>query len=252
MFLKNGEYHWMKCWVFQAKYLEAGSLDWMWVLSISIRSSISSWSHISSPLRGALQGPTGGQGRVRILYAVQGHLVRPYLPEKGMGLLLLFSCSFMSDCNPVDCSTPGFPVPHHLLESAQVHVHCIGDAVQPSYPLTPSSPSAVSLSQHQGLFQTVICLHQMTKILELQLQHQSFRWNTQSWSPLRLTGLISLLSKGLLWVFSSTTVWRHQFFGVLPSLQSSTHTVCDHWEDHSLNYTGLCWQSTVSAFQATV
>ena len=74
----------------------------------------------------------------------------------------------------MDCSPPGLPVPHHLPEFPQVHVHCIGDAVQPSHPLTPSSPAALNLSQHQGLFQWVCCSHQMTKILELQLQHQSF------------------------------------------------------------------------------
>ena len=56
-------------------------------------------------------------------------------------------------CDPIDCSTPGLPVPYHLPEFAQVHVHCISDAVQPSHPLMPSSPSALNLSQHQGLFQ---------------------------------------------------------------------------------------------------
>ena len=76
-------------------------------------------------------------------------------------------------CNPMDCSTPGLPVPHHLLEFAQVHVHCISDAIQPSHPLMTSSLSALDLSQHWGLFQWVICSHQMTKILELQLHHQS-------------------------------------------------------------------------------
>ena len=59
---------------------------------------------------------------------------------------------------------PGLPVPHHLLEFSQVHIHCISDAIQPSHPPTPSSP-VLSLSQHQGLFQWVICLHQMTKVL---------------------------------------------------------------------------------------
>ena len=54
-------------------------------------------------------------------------------------------------CEPMDCSTPGLPVPHYLPEFAQVHVHCLSDAIQPSYPLTPSS--ALNLSQHQGLFQ---------------------------------------------------------------------------------------------------
>ena len=102
--------------------------------------------------------------------------------------------------------------------------HCTGEAVKPSYPLMPSSPSALNLSQHQGLFQWVSFSHQMTKILELQLQHQSF----QSWSPLRLTGLISLLCKGLSGVFSSTTVQKHQFFRVLPSLWSRSHNIRDH------------------------
>ena len=78
--------------------------------------------------------------------------------------------------NAMDCSMPGFPVPHHLSEFAQVHVHCIGDAIQPSHPLMPASLSALNLSQHQGLFQWVICSHKMTTILELQLRHQSFQW----------------------------------------------------------------------------
>ena len=56
-------------------------------------------------------------------------------------------------CDPMDCSMPGLPVPHHLPEFAQVHVHCIGDAIQPSHSVTPSSPSALNLSQLQGLFQ---------------------------------------------------------------------------------------------------
>ena len=79
-------------------------------------------------------------------------------------------------CNPMDCSAPGLPVPHHFPEFAQVHVHFIGDAIQPSHSLTPSSPSAINLSQHQGLIQWVICAHEMTKILELQLQHQFNQW----------------------------------------------------------------------------
>ena len=58
-------------------------------------------------------------------------------------------------CDSMDCSMPGLPVPHHLLEFAQVHVHCIGDPIQPSHPLMLPSPSALNLSQHQGLFQWV-------------------------------------------------------------------------------------------------
>ena len=72
--------------------------------------------------------------------------------------------------------------------------------------------------------------------------------NIQGWFALRLTGLISL-SKGLSGIFSSTIVQRHQFFGLLPSLWSSSHI---HLEDHSLDYMDLCRQSNVSAFQHTV
>ena len=65
-------------------------------------------------------------------------------------LVVVQSPSRVNSCNPMDCSTPGLTVPHHLPEFAQVHVHCIGDAVQSSHALTPSSPSALNLSQHQG------------------------------------------------------------------------------------------------------
>ena len=71
----------------------------------------------------------------------------------------------------MNCSTPGIPVHHQHLESTQTHVHCVGDAIQPSYPLSSPSPLALSLSYHQGLFQWVNSLHQVAKVLELQLQH---------------------------------------------------------------------------------
>ena len=74
-------------------------------------------------------------------------------------------------CNPMDCSTPGLPVHHHLLELTQTHVHQVGDAIQPSHPLSSPSPPAPNPSQHQGLFQWVSSLHQVAKGLEL--QHQS-------------------------------------------------------------------------------
>ena len=73
--------------------------------------------------------------------------------------------------------------------------------------------------------------------------------NIQGLSPLRLTGLISLQSKGLSGVFSSTTVQGHQFFGALPSLCPALTTVPDSWEDHSLDYMDRCQRSNVSAFQ---
>ena len=78
-------------------------------------------------------------------------------------------------CDPLDCSMPGFPVLHSLLEFAQIpHIHCISGAIQPSHPLLPSSPFAFNHSQHQGLFQWVDSSHQMAKVLEL--QRQSIQW----------------------------------------------------------------------------
>ena len=84
--------------------------------------------------------------------------------------------SYLTLCDPMDCSTPGFPVLHHLLELAQTHVHWVGGAIQPSHPLSSPSPPALNLSQHQGLFQWVSSSNQVAKVLGLQLQCQPFQW----------------------------------------------------------------------------
>ena len=90
----------------------------------------------------------------------------------------------------------GFLDLHYLPESAQTHVHWVDDAIQQSHPLLPSSPLALSLPQHQGLFQWVNSASGAT-ILELQLQHQSFQWVFGVDFLLGLTDLTSLLSRGL-------------------------------------------------------
>ena len=82
--------------------------------------------------------------------------------------------SCLTLCDPTDCSTPGLPVRHQLPKFTQTHSHWVSDASQPSYPLSSPSPPALNLSQHQGLFKGVSSLHQVTKVLEFQLQHQSF------------------------------------------------------------------------------
>ena len=79
-------------------------------------------------------------------------------------------------CDSMDCSMPSFPVHHQLLEPAQTHVHHIGDAIQLSHLLSSPSPPTFNLSQHQGLFLWFSSSHQVAKVLELQLQHQSFQW----------------------------------------------------------------------------
>ena len=78
-------------------------------------------------------------------------------------------------CDPINCSMPGLPVHHQLPESTQTHVHWVGDAIQPSHPLSSPSPPALNLSQHQGLFKWVSSSHQVAKVLEFQLQHQFFQ-----------------------------------------------------------------------------
>ena len=79
-------------------------------------------------------------------------------------------------CDRVDCSTPGLHIHYQLLEFTQAHVHRAGDAIQPSHPLLSPSPPAFNLSQHQGPFWWVSSSHQVAKVLEFQLQHQSFQW----------------------------------------------------------------------------
>ena len=85
-------------------------------------------------------------------------------------------------CDPMDCNIPGLTVHHQLLESTQTHVHWVGDAISPSHPLSSPSP-AFNLSQHQGLFKWDSPSHQVTKVLEFQLQHQSFQWTPRTDLP---------------------------------------------------------------------
>ena len=100
------------------------------------------------------------------------------------GVTLWFQCivqfrpgaqSRLTLCDPMDYSTPGLPVHHQVLEFTQTHVHWVGDAIQLSHPLPSPSPPAFNLSQHQGLF-LVSSSHQVAKVLEFPLQHQSFQW----------------------------------------------------------------------------
>ena len=92
-------------------------------------------------------------------------------------------------CNPMDYSTPGLPV-HHT----QTHVCWVNDAIQPSDPLSSPSPPALNLSHHQGLFQWVSSSHQVAKVLEFQLQHQSFQWISRT--DFLSDGLVYLLKVG--------------------------------------------------------
>ena len=114
--------------------------------------------------------------------------------------------SCLTLCGPMDCSMPGFPVLHHLLELAQTHVLWVSDITQPSCPL--SSSSCLQSFPASGSF--LMCWLFATAGATASIS--VLQMSIQGWFPLRLTGLISLQSKGLSRVFSNITVWKHQFF----------------------------------------
>ena len=99
-------------------------------------------------------------------------------PTPGRLLSQIILVQFTQSCptlgDPIDCSTSGLPVHHQLTEFTQTHVHWVRDAIRPSHPLSSPSPPVFNLSQHQGFFKWVSSLHQVVKVLEFQLQHQSF------------------------------------------------------------------------------
>ena len=123
-------------------------------------------------------------------------------------------------CDLMNCSTPGLPVHHQLLEFTQIHAHWVRDAIQPSHALSPSPP-AFNLSQHRGLFNWVSSSHQVNSI-GVSVSTLVLPMNTQDWS-LEWTGWISLKSKGFSRIFFNTTAQKHPFFGTQLSLESNSH-----------------------------
>ena len=134
----------------------------------------------------------------------------------------------------MDCSTPGFPVHHQLPELAQTHVYQVGDAIQPSHPLLSPSPPAFSLSQLQGLFQSVSSLHQVAKVMELQLS---------ICTSSEYSGLISFRMD---W-FDLLAVQETQEFSPIPQFKSvnssalsflcipTLTSIHDYWKNHSFD-----------------
>ena len=155
----------------------------------------------------------------------------------------------MSDpLGPVDCSAPGFPV--QLPELAQTHVHRVSEDIQPSHPLSSSSP-AFSLSQHQGLSSKSVLHIRWPK-------YWSFSFSISPSNE--YSGLISfrmhwfdlLEVQGLSRVFSSTTVLKHEFLGLSLLYGPTLTSVHVYWKSHSFDYKNLCWQSDVSVLQYAV
>ena len=117
------------------------------------------------------------------LYSMQSKIEKSIQSEKtrlgadcGSASAQLVTQSCPTLCDPMNHSMPSLPVHHQLPEFTQTHVHWVDDSIQPSHPLSSSSPPAFNLSQHQGLFQWVSSSYQVAKVLEFQLQHQSFQW----------------------------------------------------------------------------
>ena len=150
----------------------------------------------------------------------------------------------------MDCSMPGFSVHHQLPKLAQTHVHQVSEAIQPSHPPSSPSPPAFNISQHQGLFQWVSSSHEVAKVLEFQLQHQSFNEHPElisfrmDW--LDLCVVQETLKSLLQHHNSKTLVFRcSAFFTVQLSHPSHIHT----WLLEKLQpwLEDPCWQSNVSA-----
>ena len=145
-------------------------------------------------------------------------------------------------CDSLDCSTPGSSVLCYLPEFAQIHVHWVDGDIKSSHPLPHPSPLAFCLSQHQGLFQWIGSSHQAAKVLELQLQHQSFQW---------------IFKVDLFWlVWSSCSPRDSEEFSLAPQFKSINSLALSLFcgptltsvHDYRKNHMGLCWQNYVSAF----
>ena len=121
-------------------------------------------------------------------------------------------------CNPVDCNIPGLPVHSQLPESPQTHVHRVGDAVQPYYPLLSPSPPTFKSFPVSGPFPVSQFFASGGQNIRVSASASVLPMNNQDWFPLRWTGWSSLQSKGLSRVFSNTTLQNHQFFSPQLSL----------------------------------
>ena len=133
-------------------------IDWFYLLAVKglsrVFSSTTTWKHQFFNTQSSL---------------CSNPHIHTWLLEKPSGQFSSVAQSCLTLCDPMDCSTPGFSVPHQLLEVFQTHVHRVSDAIQPSHPLLSPSPPVFNLSQQQGLFQWVSSLHQVVKVLEFQL-----------------------------------------------------------------------------------
>ena len=152
----------------------------------------------------------------------------------------------------MNCNMPGFPVLHYPLEPAQTHVHWVDDATEPSHPLSPSSPTAFSLSQRQGFFQWVGSSHQVAKVRVL-TSASFLPMNIQGWFPLELK---------LVW--SPSYLRDPQESSPAPQFESINSLalsiiygptliyVHDYWKNYNFHYMNLCQQSDISVMLSLI
>ena len=156
-----------------------------------------------------------------------------------MDILYTIHCCSMAQsrpalCDPMDCGTPGFPVHHHLLALAQTHVHWVSDAIQPSR-------SCHSLLFLPSIFPSIRVFSNESGLCIRWPKYWSFSFSispSNEYSgliPLGLIGLVSMQSKGLSRVFSSTTVRKHQLFGAQPFYGPTLASTYDYWKNHSFD-----------------
>ena len=156
--------------------------------------------------------------------------------------------SCLTHCNPMDCSMPGSPVHHQLPELTQTHVHWVGDAIKPSHPLSSPSPPTFNLSQHQDLFKWVTSLHQVAKVLEFQLWHQSPTSGYSGLISVRMDWLDLPAVQGAL-KSSPAPQFKSINSLVLSFLYSPTPTsIHDYWKNHSFDKMDLSWQNMALLF----
>ena len=208
------------------------SAKWTWFHNISICEHLCS---LASVMSGSFQPHRLWLTRLDCPYDFP-------IKNTGMGCLPSFSSvqfsSVTQSCpilwNPMNCSTPGLPIHHQLLEFTQTLVHWVGDAIQPSHTLSSPSP-APNLSQHQGVSQRVKSSGEVAKVLAFQLQHQSFQWTPRT--DLLQDGLVRFPCSPRDFQDSSPTPeFKSINVSVLSFLHSPTLTsIRDHWKNHSLD-----------------
>ena len=178
------------------------------------------------------------------LLAVQGTLKS--LLQHHSSKASIFWCSVQSlsrvqlFVTPWTLGQQAFPVHHQLLEFTQTHVHWVGDAIQPSHPPLPPSPPAPNLSQHQGLFQWVNSLHEVAKVLEFQLQHQSFQWTPRT-DLFRMDWLDLLAVQGTLKSLLQHHSSKASILQCSALYSSTLRSIHDYWKNPSLDYWKKNW-----------